>query len=341
MHLTEEELILILVQALVQARKLKSGLASDERPKIHVALQGSFRKKEPVVVYSDEGASDEHKRLAQLKSSVSVKHSKNDLAMTSHSVGHSLGMKNGRSTLSHAGGVPLYKQGTLVGSVGISGDLPEIDEEIAHAAANGFSAPASIRSDKVLNIPYHSSSSVSSIGSLPPLPSPKTLSRPSTPRASSKSSESPSVGSLPPLRSSVSMKTLPSLPVISSPPTPSSLPPLPVMSPSTPSSALPPLPVNPNSPLPVLKTKVSTPKSSPKLPELSPKRSPLPPLKAGSSLSSLAPSGFTSNSSSSINSTGSGMTGTSTIKLPVLPPSPQQLSNRATLPPLSKLTPLK
>ncbi|HSE30283.1 MAG TPA: heme-binding protein [Pyrinomonadaceae bacterium] len=48
-----------------------------------------------------------------------------------------------------AGSVPLYKNGVLVGAIGISGDGIDQDDLIAAAGANGVSPPAEIRSDQV------------------------------------------------------------------------------------------------------------------------------------------------------------------------------------------------
>ena len=47
------------------------------------------------------------------------------------------------------GSVPLYKNGVLVGAIGISGDGVDQDDLIAAAGANGFSPPAEIRSDQI------------------------------------------------------------------------------------------------------------------------------------------------------------------------------------------------
>jgi uncharacterized protein GlcG (DUF336 family) len=47
------------------------------------------------------------------------------------------------------GSVPLYKNGALVGAVGVSGDGVDQDDLIAAAGANGFSPPAAIRSDQI------------------------------------------------------------------------------------------------------------------------------------------------------------------------------------------------
>jgi hypothetical protein len=45
------------------------------------------------------------------------------------------------------GGVPLYKNGVLVGAVGISGDGVDQDDIISAMAADGFTAPATIQDD--------------------------------------------------------------------------------------------------------------------------------------------------------------------------------------------------
>ena len=47
------------------------------------------------------------------------------------------------------GSVPLYKNGVLVGAIGISGDGVDQDDLIAAAGANGFSPPPAIRSDQI------------------------------------------------------------------------------------------------------------------------------------------------------------------------------------------------
>jgi len=47
------------------------------------------------------------------------------------------------------GSVPLYKNGVLVGGIGVSGDGVDQDDLIAAAGANGFSPPVAIRADQV------------------------------------------------------------------------------------------------------------------------------------------------------------------------------------------------
>jgi len=56
------------------------------------------------------------------------------------------------------GALPLYKNGALVGGLGVSGDGVEQDDFDSSAAAAGFEAPASIRADQVIDqgvrLPY-------------------------------------------------------------------------------------------------------------------------------------------------------------------------------------------
>lgn len=58
------------------------------------------------------------------------------------------GLQNGTQTF--AGSVPLYKNGQLVGGVGVSGDGIDQDDNVALGASAGFEAPPAIRSDQVV-----------------------------------------------------------------------------------------------------------------------------------------------------------------------------------------------
>jgi uncharacterized protein GlcG (DUF336 family) len=59
-----------------------------------------------------------------------------------------IGIQNG--TQIFAGSVPLYKNGQLVGGVGVSGDGIDQDDNVAFGASQGFEAPLDIRSDQVV-----------------------------------------------------------------------------------------------------------------------------------------------------------------------------------------------
>lgn len=56
-------------------------------------------------------------------------------------------LRNGQQIF--AGSVPLYKNGVLVGAIGISGDGIDQDDLIGAAGANGYAPAAAIRSDQV------------------------------------------------------------------------------------------------------------------------------------------------------------------------------------------------
>lgn len=52
------------------------------------------------------------------------------------------------------GGVPLYKDGKLVGGLGVSGDSSDNDHTVALAAAAGYMPPTHTRADTAANLPY-------------------------------------------------------------------------------------------------------------------------------------------------------------------------------------------
>ena len=66
------------------------------------------------------------------------------------------GLRNGMQI--EAGGVPIYRDGVLVGAIGISGDGIEQDDFVAAAGSAGFEAPPTMTSDQVtvrgVRLPY-------------------------------------------------------------------------------------------------------------------------------------------------------------------------------------------
>jgi uncharacterized protein GlcG (DUF336 family) len=54
------------------------------------------------------------------------------------------------------GGLPLYKNGKLIGGLGVSGDGPDQDERVTIAGTRGFEAPEYLRIDRVTggSVPY-------------------------------------------------------------------------------------------------------------------------------------------------------------------------------------------
>jgi uncharacterized protein GlcG (DUF336 family) len=62
----------------------------------------------------------------------------------SNQVGISGSQQFRNGLITFPGGVPLYKNGKLVGGVGVSGDGVDQDENVAFGAADGFEPPANI-----------------------------------------------------------------------------------------------------------------------------------------------------------------------------------------------------
>lgn len=63
-----------------------------------------------------------------------------------------------RGFIEFPGGVPLYKNGRLVGGVGVSGDSVLADEDVAVSGSAGYEAPANIRSDTVVGVAFTNAS---------------------------------------------------------------------------------------------------------------------------------------------------------------------------------------
>jgi uncharacterized protein GlcG (DUF336 family) len=58
-----------------------------------------------------------------------------------------------RGLIEFPGGLPLYKNGVLVGGIGVSGDGVDQDEVVAEAGAAGYEPSPVIRVDCVLGLP--------------------------------------------------------------------------------------------------------------------------------------------------------------------------------------------
>ena len=115
---------------------------------------------------NDDNAWNISKDIAKAKAYTALGSSSNENASSSKSFhipsepGQSLyGIGNSnrnekKGIITFAGGIPLYKKGKLIGAIGVSGDMVNIDEIIAKAAVKGFEAPEVIRADNVLKIEY-------------------------------------------------------------------------------------------------------------------------------------------------------------------------------------------
>jgi uncharacterized protein GlcG (DUF336 family) len=179
---TLEERDRILNQAVASASALQSGFRrvgdTFATTRMHIAIVD--RAGNLVGFRSMDDAWEGSRDIAIAKARTAAFFSSNQNALTSRSVGlasqahfpdatggtgplwgiwdsNEPGITGGPETrngvITFPGGVPLYRNGVLVGGVGVSGDGVDLDEAVAVAAAVGFEAPAEIRSDKI-GLPY-------------------------------------------------------------------------------------------------------------------------------------------------------------------------------------------
>lgn len=144
-----------------ETRERDSGQQSDRKHKVTVVSMPD----------AWEGSVD----IAEKKAHTAFAFSSDENALTSRTVGElsqpggplwQIGHSNPNGgVIEFPGGVPLYKNGRLVGAVGVSGDVVDVDEAIALAAARGFEPPHPITADKV-GLVYTKEESVESRGDL-------------------------------------------------------------------------------------------------------------------------------------------------------------------------------
>jgi len=102
--------------------------------------------------------------IAKSKAFTALCFSSNEHALTTRTLGAltqpggplwNIGNSNRQDGLiEFPGGMPLYRNGELVGGIGVSGDGVDQDEHVAVAGAKGFEAPKAIRVDTVAGAPY-------------------------------------------------------------------------------------------------------------------------------------------------------------------------------------------
>jgi len=167
--LSADEITRILEQAEAQAKK--------EESLLRVNAEGKKQPTKMHIVVVDRGGRVVGQRsmadawvgsisIAKSKAFTALCFSSNENALTSRTLGAltqpggplwNIGNSNRQDGLiEFPGGMPLYRNGELVGGIGVSGDGVEQDENVAEAGAKGFEAPKAIRVDTVTNngVPY-------------------------------------------------------------------------------------------------------------------------------------------------------------------------------------------
>jgi uncharacterized protein GlcG (DUF336 family) len=162
--LSADEITRILEQAEAQAKK--------EESLLRVNAEGKKQPTRMHIVVVDRGGRLVGQRsmadawvgsiaIAKSKAYTALCFSSNENALTTRTLGAltqpggplwNIGNSNRQDGLiEFPGGMPLYRNGELVGGIGVSGDGVEQDENVAEAGSKGFEAPKAIRVDTVTN----------------------------------------------------------------------------------------------------------------------------------------------------------------------------------------------
>jgi uncharacterized protein GlcG (DUF336 family) len=173
-NLTEDELQGIIDAAVAAAEQTPSLLRVDAQgnpvtTRMHIAIVD--RNGALLALHSMEDAWTISIDIAQAKAYTAGGLSSNENALSSRSVGvltqpggalWNIGNSNDpgtgddtveeRGLIEFPGGLPLYKNGVLVGGVGVSGDGVDQDEVVAEAGAAGYEPSPVIRIDCVLGL---------------------------------------------------------------------------------------------------------------------------------------------------------------------------------------------
>lgn len=178
--LSAAEIDQILSQGVAQANKEPSLFRPGGTTRMHVAIVD--RSGHLLGFRSMDDAWEGSKDIAIAKARTAAFFSSNQNALTSRTVGvlsqahfptatdlagplwgignsNQQGITGGPDTrnglITFPGGVPIYKNGVLIGGVGVSGDGVDQDEAVAIKASAGFDAPTAIRVNTVIPaLPY-------------------------------------------------------------------------------------------------------------------------------------------------------------------------------------------
>ncbi len=163
LRLTVEDVQRIIDQGVSKAmstnsgiRKEASGVAASAKMHFAVILRG---EESGTLVHSMQDAWDGSKDIAKKKAHTAMAFSSDENALTSRTIGilsqpgaplWQIGNSNpGGGVIEFPGGIPLYKGGRLVGGVGVSGDVVDVDEAVAVASAVGFEPNVTITSEQI------------------------------------------------------------------------------------------------------------------------------------------------------------------------------------------------
>lgn len=170
-YLTDEDITGIGLQAVAGANYVLSSLRRDNgnptTVRMHVAVirRGDAEAR---LIASMEDAWAGSADIAKRKAYTAYAFSSNQNALTTRTI-QALSQPTGAGLaplfqignsnpeggiIQFPGGIPLYKNGVLVGGIGVSGDGVDEDEVVAKAGATRYLAPKNIQADTVAGLPY-------------------------------------------------------------------------------------------------------------------------------------------------------------------------------------------
>lgn len=190
--LTKQDVDQIIKQGVAKALKVKSAFRKDSKNQpTNVMMHFSLIRRgddKAILVHSMPDAWDGSIDISKKKANTAVSFSSRQNALTSRTIGVAsqpggplwqIGNSNSvGGIIEFPGGIPLYKNGVLVGAVGVSGDGVDQDEAVAQAAATGFEPPKFIRSDQVIGLPYIKDEAVEELPFTVSLPTAQTTVQP-------------------------------------------------------------------------------------------------------------------------------------------------------------------
>ena len=162
--LREDDIKRIIQQGIETAKQTKSGLRENGSPvKMHFSIVKKGEE-EAKLIHSMPDAWAGSVDISKRKAYTAMAFSSNENALTTRTIGilsqprmplWQIGNSNPiGGIIEFPGGLPLYKNGQLVGGLGVSGDGVDQDEIVAIGAAKGFEPPSSIRSDITAGFAY-------------------------------------------------------------------------------------------------------------------------------------------------------------------------------------------
>ncbi len=153
-RLTKDDIDKIFEQAISAAKKTKSLFRFENGILTYTRMHIVIMVPNDSIIKSMDDAWEGSKDIAHNKAYTAFAFSSNQNSMTTRDIGilsqpgkplWNIGNSNKGKIIEFPGGLPLYKNGKLVGAIGVSGDGVDQDETVAILGSTGYEAPKNIR----------------------------------------------------------------------------------------------------------------------------------------------------------------------------------------------------